>query len=97
MGSLEEINRLFKEAQEAIINGNPEQARTVLWPEIKDAIVANADLSREKRRRLRSLIIECLDQPRFLQSGEESEIRSIDELMARLQSPEEHPPLWHFW
>jgi hypothetical protein len=97
MSSLQKIDELFKQAQEAIINGDPEQARTVLWPEIKDAIVAYTDLSREKRRRLTSLIIECLEQPRFFQSGEKTQIRSIDELIARLQSPEEYPPLWHFW
>jgi hypothetical protein len=35
MSSLQKIDELFKQAQEAIINGDPEQARTVLWPEIK--------------------------------------------------------------
>jgi hypothetical protein len=97
MSSLEEIDGLFKKAQETIISGNPEQVRTVLWPEIKSAIATNTDLSREKRSKLTLLIPGYLDEQRLLQSEEKAHILSIDELMKRAQSLEERPPLWHFW
>ncbi len=93
MRSLEEIDELFKQAQETIMNGNTEQVRTILWPEIESAIETNTDLSRGKRSKLTRLIPAHLNEQSLLPSGEKAPILSIDELMKR----EDRPPIWHAW
>ena len=96
MSSKQEIGDLFEKAQKAIINGDVEQVKAVLWPKIKDAVKASTDLSKEDRRKLMLLIPDYLDK-QSLKSGEMPEILSIEGLVKRSQSTEEGPPIWHLY
>lgn len=94
MSSLEEIDKLFKKAQETIWGGDPEYVRSVLWPEIRNAIETTPDLSILNRMKLRQLIVERLDEQSNLLIPEENpHVVSVDELLKR----EYRPPIWHAW
>ena len=96
MSSKQEIGDLFEEAQKAVISGNTEQVKAVLWPQIKYAVRTSTDLSKEDRRKLMILIPEYLDK-QSLKAGEMPEILSIEGLMKRSQSSENGPPIWHLY
>lgn len=95
MSSLEEIDALFAQAQEAIKDGKDEDLKIKLWPQIRSAVAGSADLTYDDRRRLIGLIYDRLDKLSLEPAGKATPSLSIHNLMRELQNPEERPPMWH--